>query len=302
MLRSLLRGVLCVVLLMLSPAYGGTVALVLNQNSGPYADYARTLGEQLDPGRHPLSLYATPDQFSAPPAGTELIVAAGTEALRQALLRGGNAPILAVLLPRQSYERILAEQGRGRSRVSAIYLDQPPARLAAFVRHLLPQQRRVGLLLSSDTRGQFAAFRQALNQQGLIADSEDSDHDQSLLTALNSLFSRNNLLLAIPDGNIYKRDNIRSILVTSYRYQKPVIAFSAAFVQAGALAGLYSTPAQIARQTAELIPSLGAGLPAPMPPSQFAISINQHVAESLGLNLPDEAALRRSLLSDREAR
>ena len=39
-----------------------------------------------------------------------------------------------------------------------------------------------------------------------------------------------------------------------------------------------------------------------MPPNQFAISINQNVAESLGLTLPDEAVLRRTLLHEREGR
>lgn len=301
MLRSvLLRALL--LLLLLPSAYGGTVALVLNQHSGPYAEYARTLGEQLDAARFPLQLHPSPEHFTGPGPGTDLVIAAGTDALRQALARQGNIPILAVLLPRQSYERILAENSKQKVRVTAIYLDQPPTRLAAFIRHLLPQQKRVGLLLSQDTRPQYAALRQALANQGLAADSEDSDSEASLLPGLNNLFARNNLLLAIPDGNIYKRDNIRSILVTSYRYQKPVIAFSAAFVQAGALAGLYSTPAQIARQTAELLATLGPSLPPPMPPNQFAISINQNVAESLGLTLPDEAVLRRTLLHEREGR
>ncbi|WP_371323784.1 ABC transporter substrate binding protein [Dechloromonas sp. ZY10] len=301
MLRSALFRAL-LLLLLLPPAYGGPVALVLNQQGGPYAEYARTLGEHLDPARFPLSLHASPEQFPGPAPGTELIIAAGTEALRQALARHGNTPILAVLLPRQNYEKILAEHSKLRVRISAIYLDQPPGRLAAFVRQLLPQQKRVGLLLSQDSRPQFGALRQALGQQGLHVDSEDSDNDTNLLPALNNLFARNNILLAIPDGSIYKRENIRSILVTSFRYQKPVIAFSSAFVQAGALAGLYSTPAQIARQTAELLAQSGASLPPPMPPTQFAISINQNVAESLGLSLPDESTLRRALQQDREAR
>lgn len=301
MLRAKIFRIL-LFLLFLPTAHGGTVALVLNQHSGPYAEYARALGDTLDPARFPLGLYPSPEHFSLPPPATEIIVAAGTDALRQALARGGNTPILAVLLPRQNYERILAEHGKHKARVSAIYLDQPPARLAAFARHLLPQQKRIGLLLSHDTRPQFPALRQALLNQGLTPDSEDSDGEGNLLPALNNLFARNNILLAMPDAAIYKRDNIRSILVTSYRYQKPVIAFSAAFVQAGALAALYSTPTQIARQTAELLATLGSSLPPPMPPNQFAISINQNVAESLGLALPDEAAVRRALTHEREAR
>ena len=109
-------------------------------------------------------------------------------------------------------------------------------------------------------------------------------------------------LLAIPDTTIYKRDNIKPILVTSYRHQRPVIAFSAPFVSAGALAALHTTPAQIARQTADLINNMGTTLPPPVPPSQFAITINSNVAEALGLSIPDEATIRRAMLAESEAR
>jgi hypothetical protein len=50
------------------------------------------------------------------------------------LARGGNTTlIIATLLPRQSYERNhRSKPARNAARVSAIYLDQPPARQASF--------------------------------------------------------------------------------------------------------------------------------------------------------------------------
>ena len=197
--------------------------------------------------------------------------------------------------------KILAESGRARPRgsTSAIYLDQPPARFAAFVKNLLPGAQRIGLLTSDESRASLPATRQAL--AGLIVDSEDVLNDASLLGAINSLMPRVNLLLALPDSSIYKRDNIKAILVTSYRHQRPVIAFSKAFVSAGALAAIYSSPSQIARQTNDLLNTMGAGigqLPPPQAPSFFAISINPNVAQSLNLDVPDEATMRRTLQAD----
>jgi len=296
------RHLLLLAFLPFATAQAGQIALVLSQNSGPYAEYARTLDDTLDNDRFTLSVAPTPESFTGVPAGTDAIVAAGPDALRQALSRSGTTPVIATLLTRHNYERVLAESGRPKGRITAIYLDQPPQRQAAFLRHLLPKQKRIGMLVSSDTRPLLPAYRQALQNNGLTLESEESDGEQQLLPVLNNLFARTGALLAIPDNTIYRRDNIRAILLTSYRSQRPVIAFSAAFVQAGALAALYSTPAQIAKQTAELILALGTSLPPPMPPSQFAISINQNVAEAFGLAPLDEATLRRTLLNDKEAR
>ncbi len=101
----------------------------------------------------------------------------------------------------------------------------------------------------------------------------------------------------MPDAGIYRRDNIKSILITTYRQQRPVIAYSSAFVTAGALAALYSTPAQLARQAVELMEQPGT-LPVIVYPAQFAIAINANVAQALGLNVVDEAGLRQRMLGE----
>jgi len=278
-------------------AWGSSITLLLSENTGPYTEFASTLGEVLDSSRWKITVSGEPSA-SRP----DLIVSAGGEALQRALAGGGTTPIIATLLPRQSYEKIIALSGQQRTRITAIYLDQPPARQASFLRNLLPDVKRVGMLFSSETRGQASQYRQVFKNVGLILDSEESDTPNTLLPALSALLPRVNALLAVPDGTIYKRDNIKAILVTSYRHQRPVVAFSAPFVNAGALAALHTTPAQIARQTADLINNLGTALPPPMPPSQFAITINSSVARALDLSIPDEAAIRRAMLAESEAR
>lgn len=273
--------------------------LVLSDSSGPYAEFAQALDNALDDSRWQITVRAKPGDFN-PATPADIIVTAGGEALRQTLARNVNAPIIATLLPRQSYEKILAEGGKARSRVTAIYLDQPPARQAVFLRHLLPDQKRIGMLISNETRSGASLYQQTFSNAGLTLDSEHSDTDSNLLPAINALLPRINVLLANPDSTIYKRDNIKAILVSSYRHQRPIVAFSAGFVTAGALAAIYSTPSQIASQTADVINGLGSNaLPAPMAPRLFAISINPNVAQALGLTTPDEATIRRAMLADR---
>jgi ABC-type uncharacterized transport system substrate-binding protein len=284
------------------PAWGGSIALVLSDRGGMYDEFASSLNEGLSGTNWSVSANVKAEENLQLAGQPELIVTVGSEALRKTLGRGDSTPIIATLLPRQNYEKIIAESRRNTGRITAIYLDQPPARQAAFLNHLLPGQKRAGMLFSSETRNTASQYRHAFASAGLKLDSEDADTDNTLLLALNSLLGRVNVLIAIPDSTIYRRNNIKAILITSFRYQRPVIGYSPAFVNAGALAALHTTPAQIARQTADTIIGHGTNLPAPSGPSQFAIAINNNVAQAFGLNIPDEATIRRAMLADRETR
>ena len=290
------RFLLCLTLLLAPVAWAGNVTLLLSDSAGPYAEFSSTFSEALNSRRWSIHLLPKADAYTPGAPAADLIVTAGSEALRQALQRAPpGTPILATLLPRQTFERLLNEAPRARRQLTALVLDQPPARLSAFIRHLLPGQTRIGILSSPETRPLLPALRQSSGN--LQFDSEDVDSDGALLPALNNLLPRVGALLALPDAGIYRRDNIKSILITTYRQQRPVIAYSSAFVTAGALAALYSTPAQIGRQAAELIEQAGT-LPVIVYPAQFAIAINANVAQALGLNVTDEASLRQRLLTE----
>lgn len=298
-MRKLASFFLIFLLSLATHAWGGSIALILSESGGAYGEFAGVLEDVLSGSTWSVSSRIQADAAQLP--SSDLVVTAGSDALRKALGRTDSPPIIATLLPRQSYERILAEN-RKPGRITAIYLDQPAARQAAFLRQLLPEQKRFGVLVSTETRASLPQFRQAFNNAGLTLDVEDADTERALLPALNTLMERTAALVAIPDNSIYRRNNIKAILITAFRHQRPVIGYSPAFVTAGALAALHTTPTQVARQTADLIIAHGTNLPQPSGPNQFAVAINSNVAQSLGLKVPDEAAIRRALLADREAR
>lgn len=287
--------------IMMPRAWAGSIVLVLSDDGAPNVEFSNALHDTLKGSDWRITARARAATGITASSRHDLIVTAGSQALRSVLARGGTTPVIATLLPRQNYEQIIDESPPSRARITAITLDQPASRQASFLRHLLPDQRRVGILLDEENRDDTALLRQQLSAAGLSLDSESAtDHAGGLLGALNVLLPRINVLLAVPDSSIYKRDNIKAILVTSYRHQRPVVAYSAAFVKAGALAALYTTPTQIAGQTVEMI--LGATpLPAgAIDPSMFAISINKNVAHALGLDVPDEIAIRQGMLAEGE--
>lgn len=302
---KLLTLVVFLFLGLLPAARGADVALALSSSGGVYAEFEAAFRQYSQGSAWRVRWVGTIDALDgAPPV--DLIVAVGSEAARASLRRHPGTPVVATLLPRQAYDQALAEAApRPRGSVTAIVLDQPVPRLLSFIRHLLPERRRVGVLAGPQTRALLTQLRQTAGTGGLRLESEEVDAEASPVAALNLLLPRSDLLLALPDPSIYRRDNVRAIFLTSYRFRRPVIGFSQAMSTAGALASIYSTPAQIARQAADLIRPLGVetlSLPAPQTPGLFAIAINGSVAQALELSLPDEAALRRAMAAEKEGK
>jgi hypothetical protein len=286
-------------LLLASPAWAGSIALLLADKSAPYQEFQEEFQRVLRGSDWQIQSISQAGEHTS--LSADLIVSVGTDALPDALARRpAGTPLLATLLPRAGYNRALGSQ-RSSERLSAIVLDQPPARLAALMRHLLPEKTRFGIVHSSETRSELPPLRRSFALAGYSLDVEIVDSDVTLLPALDALLPRIDALLAIPDSQIYRRETIKPLLVTTYRYRRPLIAFSPALVKAGALAALYSSPGQIGRQTGELILNRGSNLPAPQAPAYFSIAINQSVADAFNLPVSDENRIYRALLADRTA-
>lgn len=287
-------------------AKAADVAVVLGDKGGVYGEFATAFQQFSESSSWHVRWVGTIDNLDGMPRA-DLIVAVGTEATRASLRRGSTTPLVATLLPRQAYERALADASgsRPRSAVTAVFLDQPISRQLAFARQLLPDRRRIGVLTGPETRASLPQLKHTAASHGFSIESEEVEGETTLVPALNQLLPRSDLLFAQPDSQVYRRDNIRAILLTSYRFQRPVIGFSQAMVTAGALAAIYSTPSQMARQVADLVKPLhpdSPSLPPPQPPATFAIAINANVAQALGLNIPDEPTIRRAMSGDKDVK
>ena len=101
------------------------------------------------------------------------------------------------------------------------------------------------------------------------------------------------VLLAVPDQAVYTAENIRNILLSTYRLNQAVIGFSADMVRAGALASTYSDVDHINAHIADLAAEYldNGELAAPQFPRYFSTTVNEGVARSL--DVPLSAIVRR---------
>lgn len=276
------------------------VAVVLSDESAPYQDAAKSLAATLrqSGSRATVSLVSLADL--APGGGREppgLVVAVGARAAQDVVSKNLNVPVLAILLPRQSFEKITRPKNPGQ--LSAIYLDQPLSRQMKLIRIVFPQRTRIGVLLGPDTHDSLKAVQAASRDAGLTLAAEKIASAEALLPGLQRVLADSEVLLALPDSLIYNKGTVQSLLLTTYRFQNPMVGFSQAYVRAGALVAVYTTPEQAGRQAGEMLArvleSASPALPAPVYPKYFAVSVNYQVARSLGMNVGEEAQIYSQL-------
>ncbi|MBR7793350.1 hypothetical protein KDM87_12140 [Undibacterium sp. FT147W] len=279
------------------------ITIVLSDEGGAYEEFANHLNSLLQPSNKTsvrlLSLKnMANDEFSRA-AANQLVIAVGTPAMVAMAQKPATNPVLNVLVPRATFIKTAKQYNRNQDqrRFSAVYMDQSWSRQLRLIRATMPPRSKVGILLGRESSDYISALQSAAKEVDLTVNIESVTDDAELLNALRRLLSNSNVILAVPDAQIYNRNNISSILLTSYRQQVPLFGFSASYVKAGALAAVYSTPAQISQQVAEIISNLSSAssLPAPQYPRYFSVNTNPQVARSLGLSIDSDIEIQRHL-------
>lgn len=290
-----------------SAGYAATdsVALVLSDDSPPYQEFASHFRSILDASGRGIRLSVLNASKVASNGGTlqgdvDVVIPVGVHATEATLQSGVTVPVLATLVPRAAFAH-LKKAANGRDQpFSAIYLDQPLSRRFALINEALPTRKKVGVVLGPESAGELRALQTAARDKGLNLVSERISDADGLLPALKRVLSESEVLLAIPDPIVFNKATAQSILLTSYRAQNPLVGYSQSYVNAGALVAVYSTPAQIGQQAAELVlqmaRSSSVGLPAPQYPKYFTVGVNGQVARSMGISIETENVLLERLL------
>lgn len=280
-------------------AYAATVTVVLSDDSAPYHETADAIENTL--GSEHAVIRVLADKLSLSDSAlsrSKLLVTVGTRAADLVADRGGKTPVLAVLVTEDWYLKKgraqFAESGRN---FGVVVLEQPFSRQFRLIRIAFPEARKVGVVLGRANAGQLEEMEKAAGAQDFGLVSAIAESETSLVATLGQVLAEVDLLLAVPDAEVLNRNTVQSVLMTTYRYRDPVVGYSNALTRAGALISLYSTPAQIGRQTGEIAAKTltGAKLPSLQWPKYFSISINRHVARSLGIEVPPEETLLRKM-------
>jgi ABC-type uncharacterized transport system substrate-binding protein len=221
-------------------------------------------------------------------AAETLIVTIGSRAAKFVAAGKPGSPVLNTLIPKQIFNQLKSKANTRNT--SAIYIDQPIQRQLRLIREAMPKRKRVGILISDNSRHRKREILRSATKYGLKPHFGVVNDEQKIGSVLTKLMEKSDVLLALADPLIFNRHTVRNILLSSYHQRIPVIGFSAAYVNAGAIASAFSSPEDIGRHMGDLVTSFLVNkkttLPKPAYPKYYSIKCNKRVANSLQIHLP----------------
>lgn len=265
---------------------------------------AKSLAErlqQIDPGMEVELSTATGSPVANPSErGRQLVVLIGERAFDSA--DAGGLPVLAIVPQRA---RTNAEKKY--PLLSVIYFEQPLPRLFNLARLFKAPQaadktNMLGIVASPETQKLMSSALSIASERNFTLHIETVTSELDVGKAVARVTEDAGVLVAIPDSVVHNANTVQSVLLLTYRAGVPVIGYSAAYLRAGAAVAVYSSPEQLARQTAESIAAIRENRPPPAMqwPRYFSVGVNSTVARSLGISLPDAEELEKRLATMKE--
>ncbi|MGP1609064.1 MAG: ABC transporter substrate-binding protein, partial [Burkholderiales bacterium] len=265
---------IALIALIAAPAHStDAVTIMLSEAGGAYGEVAVALRAELPAGVVVRETLDAPAQDSS--VKPQLLIAIGAKSCGTAA-RTASGTLLCTLIPKTTFERITSDPSSRNRTNTAVFLDQPASRQMALIRLMLPSAGNVAMLVGLESAPSETIFTAAAKRYGLGTVVARATTPDSLYPALQTLLDGgSSALLAIPDSRVFNSGTVQNILRTSIRARVPLFAFSPAYVRAGALAAVYSTPQQIGKQTGLLARELLGGRPIPAPsyPSEFTVAV-----------------------------
>lgn len=225
---------------------------------------------------------------------TDIIIGIGGEGMKSA---DTHYPKIKKLFISTDPNKYKLDRDRN-SNDSILYMTQAYCRQVRLIRQLNRQWKIIGILNSREKPIDSTEIRRCANEHNLKVYIVSTTVEDNITDKIRHALHHSDVLLALPDKNIYNSRTVKNILLTSYRYRKPVIAFSKNFVNAGALAAIYSDTDKIAISASKLIEQYFYST-TPIEqvnyPDAFDISINKQVFRALDIPIPDIETIKMSL-------
>ena len=192
---------------------------------------------------------------------TDIIVTLGTDAADSLLSKTPTQPVINTLVTQSAFDALAIKYYGDvakaiASGVNPIILDQPFERRLNLARRLSKNITNVGVMLGPSAATKSSFYTDSINQKELKPQILLIDSDKNPIRQLDPVIKSSDVFIPIADSHLINVTTAKWILQLAYRHRVPVIGYSSNYVAAGALASVYSSPQDVAKQTTELIDAL----------------------------------------------
>jgi putative tryptophan/tyrosine transport system substrate-binding protein len=220
---------------------------------------------------------------AAATTAADLVLALGSRATSLAASEFRSTPTIGALLTRQS----ALPSG---SAAAPVVLEFPLETELEWMRRILPQARRIGVLYSTDENARLVARAKDMARgMGIEIVGRRVTNPAEIPSALGALAGNADAIWGIPDDVVLTPETARAVLLASIRSHVPFVGLSAQWVRAGAVYALDRDYADMGVQTADLAVRMLDGTSSrsidAIRPRKVLYSLNARSADLMRLNV-----------------
>ena len=288
-------GLLCA-LIFPTFAYSQERALVIvSGNSKIYSDFYVELESKLN-GNVTLTRTNTSKLTNEILERHDFIIPIGYNAAKSVAKLKIKKTTIYTLIPENTslQKNILCDE----SNCYKAYINQPIERYLQLFKVMFSKGKNLVLATTKASSEYSKKIKNVSENIGIVYREINIETSKNVTRTFINKLNRNDVLLALPNSQIYNASNAKSIILSTYHANVPIIAYSKSFAKAGALVSLYSSISNIADKTASIVNSIikdGPQNKKEYYPDEFSIEINSTVASSLNLDIDTENSIKRRI-------
>lgn len=271
---------------------GSVIHIITSSDSHYQQDIASRIQKHLADSHLRSEVFTSNARPDKAPDGISMYVAIGAAAIDSISSVDQTVPVLKLV------SKVSEIQMHGSAQASLL-LTQPACRYFALIRAINPEWKRVGVLASREAVDEMAELTRCAIRANMNMNLYPVMDRSDLLDSLEQAAEENHVLLALPDSSIYNPQTVKNILLTSYRNRTPLIGYSENFVNAGAVAAVFTSANTAGIQAAKIISEFFAGNHSfdktTYFPEDFAITTNRQVGRALNLAIPHRDEIRQAI-------
>jgi putative ABC transport system substrate-binding protein len=252
----------------------------------------------------PINLIRLTPNDILPATNPDFIIAIGTTAAEKVFSLKPGCPVFTLLITESGFKELAMRyansvDGAFEKNYSALVLEQPLLRYFSLGKLLVPNSKKVGLLIGPNTSYRLIEAETVADVLGLELVVARLYNDNNPVRALENVMTQVDFFVAAPDTSAVNQASARWILELSYRNKTPVIGYSARYAETGAIAGIFTTPDSLGRQAGQWLLQSLVNPPARgqlFGPQDLTISLNPFVAQANKLTLKSAEHYRQLLV------
>ncbi len=222
-------------------------------------------------------------------ANPTIVASGGTKATLLALQTLPDIPVVYFMVPNALDAPFMAEDNPYRQRVAGITTDVSPEDQLDWILTLVPDAGRIGIPHSKRSARTASTIKSMAASRGIVVKLIPADKNSFADTVDRLNQAACDSALMIPDAAVYNSVSVQRLLLWGIRQKKPVLAFSANVVKAGALGAVYTDSQRTGEQVATLVQKITNGMPITEMsleyPKHTSSAISERTAELISVSL-----------------